>query len=90
MNLNGTEEDRKLFKEKIYAEREESHEQTDNNSDIFSDHTSITNLTKKEKKPTLDDKVSNDSGDDEQAGDEPDGESFFVFNPNDDPTVKKK
>jgi len=42
MNLNGSEEDRKAFKEKVIAERELGDiEFQEGNSEIFSDHTSI-------------------------------------------------
>lgn len=89
MNLNGTEEDRKAFKERIRSDRKAGN---DWQSDLESDFTINTMTTKK--KPMNEDVSSNNCEQNEEASqieetDPETAESFFVFNPRDDPTNRK-
>jgi len=99
MNLNGTEEDRKAYKERIKAERRRSgHEDQQDVSEQVSDYTTNTFATRKRGHMSTahhNEELSNGSEkEDEHASmmeeNDPDtAESFFVFNPHDDPTNRK-
>lgn len=82
MNLNGTEEDRKLYKERVNQQMGKNGDP--DNTDIISHYNSSVQNTNNDRK--MEERDSDSGGGDNE---EHDGESFFVFNPTDDPKNKK-